>query len=140
MGEFGLRSVAAVIVLLGLATFDLGPRASASFRTTLCSNASAGGVDGACETSDVGPLPTTWPPARANHLFLERALVGLGESGGAGVPAPVTGVGSGAGQTAALDRVEFDINLGCERFRIAEIKCVVCGLITSVFEPPRVVV
>jgi hypothetical protein len=139
--SFGLRSLAAMVVLLGIAVFDFGPRASASFWSTLSAPESSGAVgqesDFTDQSSPVGPPIDQGPSLNRNTL----ANCGLGESGGAGSPPTATTGGSVVGQPLAfIGSLTLVFRESVQRLRIAEIRSDSLGLVTSIFEPPRVVV
>src|SRR5262245_48648395 len=98
VSRFGGRAIAAVVVSLGLAAFDLGPRASAALWTTLSGpdHAAVGGA--AAPANPYDPAPRVWPPAHAPREILDvlGPLPNGSGTGGAGSPSPTATGGANA--------------------------------------------
>jgi hypothetical protein len=139
--RFGRQVVATMMVVLGLAMLDLGPRASAAFLPVMSLtpnfDIAAGGTAGS-EAPDTDRELQVWPPRSADVRLVESAVNGQQlPSGGAGSSSTSS---SGFGHSTALPASILEVP--CEsvvaHLQMAALSLCPQLLISAIFEPPRV--
>jgi hypothetical protein len=139
---FGGRAIAALAVVLGLATLDLGPRASAAFLQGIALPAHADGdVGGAGSSgaadSDREQHNVLLAPKDGRQIHWEPPACGHLPSGGAGAPSSSSFSGPVGPVFNMVAALHFARPALVTRLRLLESVFVPRLPADSIFEPPR---
>jgi hypothetical protein len=135
---FGRQVLATLMVLCGLAVFDLGSRAQAAFSNNIVAPESWS--SGSATSIEHTSLPS-WPMTEGAQLCFAKFLVAYTNfgSGGAGNP-PTTSSTSGPSSVPALGSLNFlpDYDhISNDSVRTMVRRTGLSSLLVSIFEPPR---
>jgi len=139
---FGGRAIAALAVVLGLATLDLGPRASAAFLPGISlppqadGDAGGAGSSGAADSSreQHNVLPA---PKDGQQIHWQQHACGHSPSGGAGAPSSSSSSGPTGPVFNMVAAVQFARPALVIRLRLLEAVFVPSLPADTIFEPPR---
>jgi hypothetical protein len=140
--RYGRQTVATLMVVLGLAMLDLGPRASAAFLPVVSLSPQIDAADvgtASSGTPDGDRNDQVWPPRSNEVRLVHAALAGhdAPSSGGAGSSSSSS---FGSGHSSALLAGSFEVSSPAlvAHLRTAAFSVSPQLLISSIFEPPRV--